>query len=215
MRCVVVRRSYYIVVKEKTFFVILTYIGYPKALKLHIFICVLFRKKCLFFQMRVGRSVKTQLSKERNLLVRRWRHVSAVLGPFFPLGPVCIFIFFLSFFLSFSDLFCLLLSVLLLHLITFNKTHTHTHTHTHGKASLDEGSALYLHTTQHPEQPDRSAQPVTGEQYVVRDAVLCCLWTCEMWWLCTAKTGQNAEALLKTYRLVYLWKRTLHDSFIL
>jgi hypothetical protein len=28
----------------------------------------------------VGRSVKTQLSKERNLLVRRRRHVSAVLG---------------------------------------------------------------------------------------------------------------------------------------
>jgi hypothetical protein len=31
-------------------------------------------------QMRVGRSVKTQLSKEHNLLVRRWRHVSALLG---------------------------------------------------------------------------------------------------------------------------------------
>jgi hypothetical protein len=29
--------------------------------------------------VRVGRSVKTQLSKQRNLLVRRW-HVSAVLG---------------------------------------------------------------------------------------------------------------------------------------
>ena len=31
-------------------------------------------------QMRVGGSVKTQLSKDRNLLVWRWRHVSAVLG---------------------------------------------------------------------------------------------------------------------------------------
>ena len=30
--------------------------------------------------MRVGRSVKPQLSKDRNLLVRRGRHVSAVLG---------------------------------------------------------------------------------------------------------------------------------------
>jgi hypothetical protein len=31
-------------------------------------------------QLMVGKSVKTQLSKERNLLDRRWRHVSAVLG---------------------------------------------------------------------------------------------------------------------------------------
>ena len=31
-------------------------------------------------QMRVGGSVKTRLSKDRNLLVWRWRHVSAVLG---------------------------------------------------------------------------------------------------------------------------------------
>jgi hypothetical protein len=31
-------------------------------------------------QMMVGRSVRTQLSEESNLLVRRWRHVSTVIG---------------------------------------------------------------------------------------------------------------------------------------
>ena len=36
--------------------------------------------RCVFVQMRVGGSVKTQLPYDRDLLVWRWLHVSAVLG---------------------------------------------------------------------------------------------------------------------------------------
>jgi len=36
--------------------------------------------RCVFMQIQVGGSVKTQLSYDRDLLVWRWQHVSAVLG---------------------------------------------------------------------------------------------------------------------------------------
>ena len=60
------------------------------GISLHVFFLVIkptrctnhqvLHSRCVFMQMRVGGSVKTQLSYDRDLLVWRWLHVSAVLG---------------------------------------------------------------------------------------------------------------------------------------
>jgi len=120
-----VRRSYYVVVKEMTSFVMLTDISYPTVLKLHIFICVLFRKKYLFSPLGPVRILIFFLLFSFLLSFSFFHSFSFLSRSFSFFFLSCSFLsFFLSLFLSPLTSSVCLLSVILLHLITLNKTRT-------------------------------------------------------------------------------------------